>query len=1016
MFPVEVTATHVYFDGTEFSFAFVRVITQRKGVEETLRENSLILGSTFEAITDLVTVHDRNLRVVLSNWHGRNHVTEEERQGTPYCYACYMRRDKPCDACPTLEVFRTGRTVLMEVANPHTGKICEVNAYPVLDNSGSVALVTEHVRDISERKQAEKALQESKEKYRSLVTNIPDVVWTIDDRFRFTFISPVIERLSGFTADEICRQGADIYFKCIHPDDRSGVTQALGRLFTEGQPYDVECRVRRKTGEWRWVHDRAAATYEKDGTRYADGLLSDITEHKAAERALRESQERFRELAELLPEIVFETDERGIVTFANRHTFEATGYSAEDYPHGFEAANIVAPWDQERAWQHIRLTAAGTTLGQIEYTAQRKDGTLFPVLTQSVPIIRQGKPIGIRGIVMDITERKNTEDDLFRSRQMLQSVLDHIPQGVFWKDRRGVYLGGNRAFLTHVGLDSLDQLCGKTVSTIPGGDLAGSYRADDELVMKNDAPKLAYEELVPLPGDSTSWLRISKVPLHDPDGAATGLLGIYEDITERKRAEKALRASEERLRAMFQCAAEGILVSNFETLELVYANPALCRMMGYTDKELTGMRVSDLHRPEDWKSISVWFATQTRGEATSAQAVRCLCKDGSTIYVDINSSRVEIDGKACCVAFFADVTARKQAEETVREYERVAEGMRDMLAVVDREYKYRVVNGAYLWSYGVERDQVVGHSCWEVTGREVFEAAIKGNLDSCFCGGTVEYEMKRYFPRLGERHLSVRYFPVARPEGIDGVACLVSDFTDRKRAQEELQRSRDQLRALAAQLQNIREEERREVAREIHDQPGQALTAIKLDLCALVREMGGDLQHPPGRVASILKLVDETIQCVRQISTELRPGILDDLGLVAAIEWAGEDFEARTGTKCRLDLPHEKIATDPERATAIFRIFQETLTNVTRHAVASEVKVRLVEENGHLILDVKDNGKGIPEDKLSGSESLGILGMRERAELLGGKLMITGVSGWGTTVRVSIPETHEAARGRLGHD
>jgi signal transduction histidine kinase len=144
---------------------------------------------------------------------------------------------------------------------------------------------------------------------------------------------------------------------------------------------------------------------------------------------------------------------------------------------------------------------------------------------------------------------------------------------------------------------------------------------------------------------------------------------------------------------------------------------------------------------------------------------------------------------------------------------------------------------------------------------------------------------------------------------------------------------------------------------------------------------------------------------VRRIATELRPGILDDLGLMAAVEWAAQEFEARTGTKCHLDLPDGDIVIDPERTTAIFRIFQETLTNVTRHAEATRVDVRLGRENGNIVLEVRDNGRGIAEEQLSSSRSLGILGMRERALLLGGEFTIRGAPGKGTTVRVLIPET-----------
>jgi PAS domain S-box-containing protein len=229
------------------------------------------------------------------------------------------------------------------------------------------------------------------------------------------------------------------------------------------------------------------------------------------------------------------------------------------------------------------------------------------------------------------------------------------------------------------------------------------------------------------------------------------------------------------------------------------------------------------------------------------------------------------------------------------------------------------------------------------------------------------------------------------------------DIEDRKRAEEALQKSRDQLRALAARVQSVREEERNRVAREIHDELGQALTAIKIDLSSLSRELPADKKQ---KSESILKLVDETIQSVRRISTELRPVVLDAVGLVAAVEWAAGEFAARTGTKCQLDLPQDDVVIDQERATAVFRIFQETLTNVARHATATEVDVRLAENDGELTLEVHDNGKGVSEEQLGSGSSLGILGMRERALLLGGELTIAGTLGEGTTVRVRIPETH----------
>jgi signal transduction histidine kinase len=274
-------------------------------------------------------------------------------------------------------------------------------------------------------------------------------------------------------------------------------------------------------------------------------------------------------------------------------------------------------------------------------------------------------------------------------------------------------------------------------------------------------------------------------------------------------------------------------------------------------------------------------------------------------------------------------------------------------------------------------------------------------------GKLSQFQLEKRYRRKDGRLIWVRLTAsrVADTETVQQFAmAIVEDITERKQAEHERQRSLDQLRALAGRLQGIREEERKRVAREVHDELGQALTAIKIDLAALVRELLREQKQTPKRIEGIMKLVDETIQSVRRISTELRPGILDDLGLVAAVEWAAEEFQTRTGTKCHVSMPDSDIAMNPERATALFRIFQETLTNVARHANATEVNVRLVQENGDLCLEVHDNGKGIDEKQLSAGQSLGILGMRERVLLLGGELIICGAPGQGTTVRVRIPK------------
>ena len=233
------------------------------------------------------------------------------------------------------------------------------------------------------------------------------------------------------------------------------------------------------------------------------------------------------------------------------------------------------------------------------------------------------------------------------------------------------------------------------------------------------------------------------------------------------------------------------------------------------------------------------------------------------------------------------------------------------------------------------------------------------------------------------------------------------DITQRRRAEDELRESREQLRNLTAHVESVREEERTLVAREIHDELGQVLTALKMDLSWLSKKLSVEQETLLEKTKSMITLVDATIQTVKRISTELRPGLLDDLGLAAAIEWQAEEFQSRTGIRCTISIDPEDMGFDKERSTAMFRIFQETLTNVARHAQASKVRVLLREKHGVIELKVQDNGKGIAKRKPSDPNSYGIIGMRERAQFLGGKVEIRSVRGKGTTVLVTIPIRHK---------
>ncbi len=262
--------------------------------------------------------------------------------------------------------------------------------------------------------------------------------------------------------------------------------------------------------------------------------------------------------------------------------------------------------------------------------------------------------------------------------------------------------------------------------------------------------------------------------------------------------------------------------------------------------------------------------------------------------------------------------------------------------------------------------------------------------------GVYRWILGRFVPLRDESGKIVKWYGVS------------TDINDRKRAEQKLNAITEQLRALSARVEFAKEEEATRIAREIHDELGSGLTTLKWDLELieedLIQGMGGDqISKARETIAAMKGVIDDTITVIRRVSAELRPRALDDLGLVAAIRWHVEQFEQRTGIITHLDSSLEDIDLTQQQSTAVFRIFEETMTNVMRHAQATQVDIKLEKENGELELTIRDNGRGITKAEKSDRLSLGLLGMRERANLIGGRVDIANGEGKGTVVTLRVP-------------
>jgi PAS domain S-box-containing protein len=402
-------------------------------------------------------------------------------------------------------------------------------------------------------------------------------------------------------------------------------------------------------------------------------------------------------------------------------------------------------------------------------------------------------------------------------------------------------------------------------------------------------------------------------------------LGIaFENVTERRRSERALRESEERFRLLIQGVQEYGLYQLDSFGNVVSWNAGAGRLMGYHAEEIIGKHFSVFYLRED--------VLNTKPEHNLAEAVR----RGQT---EEEGWRVRKDGSR----FWANVvlTALRDAQGNLRGFAKLTRDMTER-----REREEALTRAKELLELRVEQRAVI-------------------------------------LARVNEE--------------------LRVEIAERRHAEEQFKETLDQLRALTARLQSVREEERASIAREIHDELGQSCTAIKMDLALIGRKITKRQTQLRSKIASSMRLVDDMIVTLRRIASDLRPRSLDDLGLAAALEWQGQEFEQRTGIHCHLSLPSQAWVLDSERSIAIFRIFQESLTNVARHAEATSVEALLEIQGDQLIFTVHDNGKGFDPHEAKARKSLGLIGMQERAHLLKGEVDIEGIPGFGTTMTLRIP-------------
>jgi PAS domain S-box-containing protein len=422
----------------------------------------------------------------------------------------------------------------------------EENYFVIRDAEGAPRYIADIMTDITERKQAAAALEEQRRFLRQVIDIIPHWIFVKNREGRFTLANVAQAEAFGMTVEELLgkddydlnpnREEAEQFIR----DDR----QVMDTLQEKFVPEEV---TRDARGREYWLQTIKCPIIDENGTaNQILGVATDITLRKRAEQAVRESEERFHRFSDVTVEgLVFH--EQGKILDVNEALTAMFGYSEASELVGRGLLEFIAPESRETV---LKQTQSGSTQ-PYEALAVRKDGTVFPVEATAGVYEFQGRTIRVASI-HDITERKQAQEAVRQSQQMLQLVMNNIPQSIFWKDRNLTYLGCNNNFAQDTGKASPEEVIGKTDYDMPWLDQAELYRADDKRVMDADQPVLGYEEPQTTPDGSQIWLRTSKVPLHDAEGQVMAVLGMYEDVTDRKRAE----AERERFTAQLSTAAD----------------------------------------------------------------------------------------------------------------------------------------------------------------------------------------------------------------------------------------------------------------------------------------------------------------------------------------------------------------------------------------------------------------------------------------------------------------------------
>jgi PAS domain S-box-containing protein len=970
-------------------------ITERKHTESTIKASEENLRHVLESPLDGFYVINKDYEVMLINSMASKILEpawgKVVTKGTNILDVVPPERKE--SVRKNYERVFTGERIEYEIRNSSgpAPPWVQVKYMPVTDEQGSITGAYIVIKDISERRRAEESLRESETKYRTLVEQATDGIFIAGKDGRFTMVNSSGIKMSQFTHDELLQM--TIYDLADAEDLKKNPFQFEEMKTEEGAR--AERKMRKKDGTI--IDVEVNAKFLSDERFLA--FIRDITERKKAETAVIENEARFRAFFENSLDGILLNSTEGRVLAANPAACAMFGMTEKELC-SRTRTQLVDTSDPNLEKLLDERKSSGSMKGELTFL--RKDGSPFRVEVSSAFFRDSSGEERASMIFHDITERKIAEEKIRKSEERYRSLIEQASDFIMITDDKGNFTDVNSSLCKTFGYRREELLHMNVSSLIEAGDLQ-AIPIDFEKLLAGESflreRKMLHKKGVVIEVEANVKML--------PDGR---ILAIARDIRERKKAEQALITSEETRRLIMNAALDAIVGMDSAGVITTWTSQAE-KIFRWKAEEVAGKLLADIiippvYRERHRKGLERYLVTGEGPALNKLLEITALKKNGEEFPIELSIIPIRQNGNEFFCAFIRDITEHKLARQQVdkeRELsDQIIESLPGLFYLIDEKGNYIRWNKMKEILTGYSQDEMKHMNALDFFEGDEKEL-VRTHIEEGFRKGTTSIEA-HIVTRDGKKIL--HYFT-----GIaivyEGRACLMGtgiDISDRKKAEIELENSYEAIRKLTAHIQNIREEERAHIAREIHDELGQQLTVLKMDISWLNKKVRSeDDVLVSQKIKELLEMLDGTVKTVRRISSELRPSILDDLGLEAAMEWQLAEFEKRSGIRTSFNDPQEDISLPDLVKTGLFRIFQESLTNVARHAEAGILNVNLRRIQANLVMSIEDDGKGFDKHKVARKRTLGILGMKERSTMIGGTYEITSSPGHGTTVIVSVP-------------